>query len=129
VYEQALRDLGEDANDEELFMSFAKFEEICQDVQLKLIDSFFIHPRVCLQWERARAIYRYALDHIPKHRAVELYKTYTAFEKQHGDRLVRFLACYQSITSLITLCLCVFLLLSMQEQRGGGDIEQAQVPV
>ena len=36
--------------------------------------------------ERARVIYKYALDHVPKHLADDLYKRYTAFEKQHGTR-------------------------------------------
>ena len=36
--------------------------------------------------ERARAIYRYALDTIPKKEARELYKAFVSFEKQHGDR-------------------------------------------
>lgn len=70
VYARALEELGEDANSEELFINFAKFEENARE------------------WERARVIYKYALDHIPKHRAEQLYQTYTAFEKQHGDRCV-----------------------------------------
>ena len=36
--------------------------------------------------ERARAIYKYALDHLPKSQAGELYKRFVAFEKQQGDR-------------------------------------------
>lgn len=36
--------------------------------------------------ERARAIYKYALDHIPKAQAENLYARFVAFEKQHGDR-------------------------------------------
>jgi len=31
-------------------------------------------------------IYKYGLDHVPKHLAEDLYRRYTAFEKQHGDR-------------------------------------------
>ena len=31
-------------------------------------------------------IFQYALDHIPKTQAQELYKMYAQFEKQHGDR-------------------------------------------
>lgn len=60
--------LGEDANDEQLFIAFAKFEERCKE------------------HERARVIYKYALDHIPKQHAQELYRMFTSFEKQHGDR-------------------------------------------
>lgn len=36
--------------------------------------------------ERARAIYKYALDHIPRSQADNVYKRFVAFEKQHGDR-------------------------------------------
>jgi crooked neck len=59
--------LGEDGHDPKLFVAFAQFEE-----RMKEID-------------RARVIYKYALDHISKEEAVELYKTYTSFEKQHGS--------------------------------------------
>ena len=53
---------------EELFIKFAEFEEKCKEP------------------ERARAIYKYALDHIPKAQAQDVYKRFVAFEKQHGDR-------------------------------------------
>lgn len=53
---------------EELFIRFAEFEERVKEV------------------ERARAIYKYALDHLPKSQAGELYKRFVAFEKQQGDR-------------------------------------------
>jgi crooked neck len=51
-----------------LFVAFAEFEERCREV------------------ERARAIYKYALDRVPKGRAEELYRKFLAFEKQFGDR-------------------------------------------
>ena len=53
---------------EELFIKFAEFEERCKE------------------HERARAIYRYALDHIPKNQADAVYQRFVSFEKQHGDR-------------------------------------------
>jgi crooked neck len=68
VFERSLDELGDDANEERLFIAFAQFEE-----QLK-------------EYERVRVIYRYALDHMPRHRAQQLYATYTQFEKQHGDK-------------------------------------------
>lgn len=68
VYTKAVELLGEDANDETLFIEFAKFEERCKE------------------FDRARVIYKYALDHIPKQHAQELYRMFTTFEKQHGDR-------------------------------------------
>ena len=39
-----------------------------------------------MQHERARIIYKYALDHLPKARAQEMYQMYTQFEKQFGNR-------------------------------------------
>lgn len=33
-----------------------------------------------------RAIYKYALDHLPKSQAGELYRRFVQFEKQQGDR-------------------------------------------
>ena len=53
---------------EELFIKFAEFEERCKE------------------FERARAIFRYALDHIPKAQADAVYQRFVQFEKQHGDR-------------------------------------------
>ena len=38
------------------------------------------------EFDRARGIYKYALDHIPKSQAVNLYYRYTTFEKKHGSR-------------------------------------------
>ena len=54
--------------DEKLYVAFAKFEEGCRE------------------YERARTIYKYALDHIPKQEAQDLFKSYTRFEKKFGDR-------------------------------------------
>jgi len=39
-----------------------------------------------LQHDRARVIYKYALDHIPKEKTGEIYKAYTIHEKKYGDR-------------------------------------------
>jgi len=68
VYERALAELGEDAQTEEMYQAFATFETMVKD------------------FERARTIYRYGLDHLPKSRAASLYRAYMAFEKQYGDR-------------------------------------------
>ena len=38
------------------------------------------------QHERARVIYKYALDHLPKEACQEVYKCYTRHEKKFGDR-------------------------------------------
>ena len=53
---------------EELFLRFAEFEERVKEP------------------ERARAIYKYALDNIPRTQADAVYRRFAAFEKQHGDR-------------------------------------------
>lgn len=67
VFERASDFFGEEAMDEKLYVAFAKFEEGCRE------------------YERARAIYKYALDHIPKQQAQDLFKAYTHFEKKYGD--------------------------------------------
>lgn len=68
VYGAAIEMLGEDFLDEKLFIGYAKFE-----AKLK-------------EYERARAIYKYALDRLPRSQAMTLHKSYTTFEKQFGDR-------------------------------------------
>ncbi|OQE16536.1 hypothetical protein PENFLA_c027G10881 [Penicillium flavigenum] len=68
VYGAAIETLGEDFMDERLFSAYAKFE-----AKLK-------------EYERARAIYKYALDRLPRSKAMALHKAYTTFEKQFGDR-------------------------------------------
>ncbi|TVU08966.1 hypothetical protein EJB05_42395, partial [Eragrostis curvula] len=69
VYERAADVLADDDEDAEaLFVAFAEFEQGCGEV------------------ERARAIYKFALDRVPKGRADELYGKFLAFEKQFGDR-------------------------------------------
>ena len=68
VYGAAIEMLGEDFMDEKLFSAYAKFE-----AKLK-------------EYERARAIYKYALDRLPRSKSMALHKAYTTFEKQYGDR-------------------------------------------
>jgi hypothetical protein len=55
---------------EDFFLAFAKFEEIVKE------------------YDRARAIYKYALDQLPRGAAQHLYETFNKFEKQHGSRYV-----------------------------------------
>jgi crooked neck len=68
VYGTAVETLGDDFMDEKLFMAYAKFE-----ARLK-------------ETERARAIYKFALDRMPRSKSVNLHKAFTTFEKQYGDR-------------------------------------------
>ena len=68
-YEQAIDALGDECEQiDRVFVNFARFEERQKEL------------------ERARMIYKIALDRIPKHKAPELYETYTNFEKQYGER-------------------------------------------
>jgi len=68
VYEKALQVLEEDANQPEYFIDFADMEIEAGEI------------------ERARKIFQYSLDHVPKHAAEDLFRRYTSFEKQYGDR-------------------------------------------
>ncbi|KAK4987631.1 NineTeen Complex (NTC) component [Elasticomyces elasticus] len=68
VFGMAIETLGEHFADERLFIAYARFE-----TKLK-------------EYERARAIYKFALDRMPRSKSVNLHKQYTTFEKQYGDR-------------------------------------------
>ena len=68
IFERATEFFGDEGLDEKLYIAFARFEESCQE------------------YERARTIFKYALDKIPKAQAVDLFKSYTHFEKKYGDR-------------------------------------------
>ncbi len=68
VFGMAIETLGDDFIDERLFTAYARYE-----AKLK-------------EYERARAIFKYALDRLPRSKSVALYKAYTTFEKQFGDR-------------------------------------------
>ncbi|KAL1204866.1 Protein STABILIZED1 [Cardamine amara subsp. amara] len=68
VFERATNELVYNEEAENLFLAFAEFEERCKDV------------------ERARSIYKSALDRIPKGRAEHLYRKFVAFEKRYGDK-------------------------------------------
>jgi crooked neck len=68
VFGSAVESLGDEFMDERLFIAYARFE-----AKLK-------------EYERARAIYKYALDRMPRSKSMALHKAYTTFEKQFGDR-------------------------------------------
>ncbi|KAJ4874829.1 Tetratricopeptide-like helical domain protein [Raphanus sativus] len=67
-YVRATEKLADDEEAEMLFVAFSEFEERCKEP------------------ERARFIYKFALDHIPTGRAKDLYKKFVAFYKQCGDK-------------------------------------------
>ncbi|XVF24111.1 hypothetical protein REPUB_Repub13aG0099100 [Reevesia pubescens] len=52
----------------QVFAEFAEFEVLSKET------------------ERARSIYKFALNCVPKEKAVELYSKFVAFEKQYGDK-------------------------------------------
>ncbi|WPG99582.1 Pre-mRNA-splicing factor clf1 [Acrodontium crateriforme] len=68
VFGMAIETLGDEFMDEKLFIAYARFES-----KLK-------------EYERARAIYKYALDRMPRSKSAALHKQYTQFEKQFGDQ-------------------------------------------
>lgn len=68
VFGTAVETLGDDFVDEKLFIAYSRFE-----AKLK-------------EYERARAIYKYALDRLPRSKSMLLHKAYTTFEKQFGDQ-------------------------------------------
>jgi crooked neck len=67
-FEKGVEILGEESLDEKFYIRFAQFEERQKET------------------ERARMIYKLALDKLPKTESNDLYRKYVAFEKQHGDR-------------------------------------------
>ncbi|EJD01987.1 pre-mRNA-splicing factor CLF1 [Fomitiporia mediterranea MF3/22] len=72
VFQMALEFFGDDAEQIEkaqaVFNAFAKME-----TRLK-------------EYDRARVIYKFALDRLPRSKSAALYAAYTKFEKQHGTR-------------------------------------------
>ncbi|TPP64420.1 Crooked neck protein 1 [Fasciola gigantica] len=65
----AVEFFGADNPQSRLLIEFARFEERQKE------------------HDRARVIYKYALDNLPKEECQEIYKAYTLHEKKYGDRL------------------------------------------
>ncbi|ESO00030.1 hypothetical protein HELRODRAFT_185792 [Helobdella robusta] len=68
IYERAVDYFGDEHINEQLLIAFAKFEEGQKE------------------HERARVIYKFALDRLPKDKCDEIYRLYTIHEKKFGDR-------------------------------------------
>eukprot|EP01084_Bolivina_argentea_P070631 128435_1 len=68
IYEMAINELDEEDLSVLFYKSFANFEILAKE------------------YDRARVIYKYALDNIPKYKAYELYKEYMLFEKRYGNK-------------------------------------------
>ncbi|KAK3336521.1 hypothetical protein B0T19DRAFT_471590 [Cercophora scortea] len=60
--------LGDEAVDERIFIAFARYEARLRE------------------YERARAIYKFGLDNLPRSKSMTLHANYTTFEKQFGDK-------------------------------------------
>ncbi|KAH7515804.1 hypothetical protein FEM48_Zijuj10G0065200 [Ziziphus jujuba var. spinosa] len=68
VYERAVEKLADDDEEaEKIFVAFAEFEVLCKE------------------HERARCVYKFALDHVPEDRAEYLSRKLMEFEKQYGS--------------------------------------------
>lgn len=97
--------LEEEDDVDDLYIHFADFEEFCKET------------------ERARAIYRYALDHVPRSKVDELYSRFVTFEKKQGSRsdiedvllskkrlqvlLLALLLSWHFVGIMLALCTCV----------------------
>ncbi|KAJ4367587.1 NineTeen Complex (NTC) component [Neocucurbitaria cava] len=68
IYGAAAEALGDDFADERIFILYARFEARLQE------------------FERARAIYRFALDRMPRSKSANLHADFTKFEKAYGDK-------------------------------------------
>ncbi|KAI9252675.1 hypothetical protein BY458DRAFT_522730 [Sporodiniella umbellata] len=68
IYTAALEFLGDEKLDQKVLVAFAKFE-----IKAK-------------EFERARVIFKYGLERLPKAKSQSLYNQYTNFEKQYGDK-------------------------------------------
>jgi len=72
IFQMAFEYFGEEEDDLEraqsIYTAFAKMESRHKE------------------YDRARTVYKYALDRLPRSKSVGLYASYTNFEKQFGDR-------------------------------------------
>ena len=69
IYEQAIEYFGDENLHENILIAFAQFEE---------------HEK---EFDRARVIYQYGLDHLPSNRTSELFKCLTLHEKKFGEQV------------------------------------------
>jgi len=68
VFTLAIDTLGEEFMDEKIFIAYARFESSQKE------------------YERARVIYKYALDRMARSKSRNLHREYSTFEKQFGDK-------------------------------------------
>jgi crooked neck len=68
VFAKAIEFLGDELVHQRIFVAFAKFETKLRE------------------FERARVIYKFGLERLPKNQSEMLYKHYVSFEKQYGSK-------------------------------------------
>ena len=68
VYEKAIEELGLFSLNEEFYLAFTDFEIRCHE------------------YERARVLFKHAVEKLPKQSAPRLYQSYVNFEKQFGSK-------------------------------------------
>ena len=68
IYEKAMNEIDDELLSTKFYKSFANLEIGCKE------------------YERARIIYKYALDHVPKYLAKNLFEEYMLFEKKYGTK-------------------------------------------
>lgn len=68
----------------EAIETLSEYIEEYPDIE-KLFIFYARHEAQLKEYERARSIYKFALDRLPRSRSMNLYSAYTTFEKQFGD--------------------------------------------
>ena len=68
VFNMAIDNLQGEYMDEKIIIAFARYESRSKEI------------------ERARAIFKYALDNMPRSKSAALFQAYTTFEKQYGEK-------------------------------------------
>jgi crooked neck len=89
VFERGLNFLGDEYADEKFYLAFARFEEHQKEVKyLSNFEKFekFINVLFYIKHDRARTVYKYALDKLPEEKREDILKAYTIHEKKFGDR-------------------------------------------
>jgi len=85
VFTTAIETLGDDFMDEKLFIAYARYVD--QIFQCGIAGSNSNRYEAKLkEYERARVIYKYALDRLPRSKSYLLHRNFTTFEKQFGER-------------------------------------------
>ena len=86
VFSTAIETLGDEFMDEKLFVAYARYVHCPFEWgRAAGVDSSRYEAKL-KEYERARVIYKYALDRLPRSKSYLLHRNYTTFEKQFGER-------------------------------------------